>query len=293
MLERVLPFIELQADEVAAIISPVVQAAPEELKITPLSGSFNTGFRVTHSSRDLMIRLITGDLNAYVKEFNLLSHFAEQLPLPAPLHFQISSQASRGFPVAIHDWIEGITLEEFLSSHPDRTATVAQSVGRTLSQFAEITFPTSGFLSSQLSLTHPFKIREPMWQYISHHGKWMDKIPTKSNLVNGNFRRTNILVNPASEGVDVVGLLNWDFAMSWTSLFDISQLLESPFPKLQEFEKELLQTYVAGGGQVPEGWTSIRNQLQLLSWCDLLARPATHPSMMKPAIDRISVIIRG
>ena len=64
ILERALPFIELQADEVAAIISPVVQAAPEELKITPLSGSLNTSFRVTHSSRDLMVRLITGDLNA-------------------------------------------------------------------------------------------------------------------------------------------------------------------------------------------------------------------------------------
>ena len=265
-----------------------------------------------------MVRLITGDLNAYLKEFNLLSLYAEKLPLAVPVNFQLSSQASRGFPVAIHEWIEGITLEDFLSTYPERTTAAAQSVGRTLAQFANIPFPSSGFLSNQLTLAQPIRmnrdgymeymsgllseslaaqrlerIREPIWQYISHHAKWMDTIPPKSNLVNGNFRRNNVLVNPKSDGVSVMGVLNWEFAMSWSSLFDISQLLESPFAKLQEFERELLQAFTSGGGQVPEGWTIIKNQLQLLSWCDLLARPATSRAMQQSAFERISVIIRG
>jgi aminoglycoside phosphotransferase (APT) family kinase protein len=316
--ERALPFIELQAKEIAAIISPVVQAVPEELQITPLPGSLNTSFRVKHPSRDLMVRLITGDLNAYVKEFNLLSHYAGKLPVPAPVHFQISTPASRGVPVVIHDWIEGITLEEFLSSYPQRTATVAQSVGRSIALFANISFPYSGFLSSQLMLLEPFnmnrqgyldyvggllsdslaaerlqQIREPIWQYISRHAKCMDSIPAKSNLVNGNFRRSNLLVNPASEQAEVVGVLNWDFAMSWTSLFDISQLLDPPFPKHEEFERELLQAYANGGGRLPEGWTLIKNLFQLLSWSDLLARPATLPTLQRTGAERIAAIIRG
>ena len=316
--ERLFPFVQLQPNEIAEIISPVLHATCEELNITALTGSVHSSYRVKNATRDLLIRVIHGDLNVYLKEFNFLSRYADILPLPKPIHFQLSSQASHGFSVAIHDWIEGITLDDFLSNYPERTSDAARSVGHTVAQFSKIPFPSSGFLSNDLSFDQPFtmnrdgymsfiggllsdslvaerlqRTREPIWQFVSRHSDWMNSIPASYNLVNGNFRRKNILVNPDGDGVKVVGLIDWEFAMSWTSLFDISQLLEPPFSTVQEFEKELTQAFSNGGGLIPEGWSWIKNLLQLFSWCDLLARPITPPSMQQVALERISAIVRG
>ncbi len=151
----------------------------------------------------------------------------------------------------------------------------------------------NGILSECLAAERLEKFREPLWEYVSFHAKSLDTIPTTCNLVHGNFRRNNVLVSHRPEGVVVVGVLGWEFEMAWTSLFDISQLLESPFPRFAEFERELVQDYVRGGGHMPQGWSSIKNLLQLLSWCDQLARPASLPAQQQAAVEKIKAIIRS
>lgn len=81
------PFIQLQPQDFVAILAPIMQVTAEELEIIALPGLVYSSYHVKHASRDLLVPLISGDLNGYLKEFNVLTRYARAVTIAQAAEF--------------------------------------------------------------------------------------------------------------------------------------------------------------------------------------------------------------
>lgn len=96
-------------------------------------------------------------------------------------------------------------------------------------------------------------------------------------LVHADFNPKNILVR----GSSVVAVLDWEFAFSSTSLFDVGNMLRFAERYPPGYLDGFVAGFVAGGGTLPADWRRISAGLDLFALADFLTRPPDHPYFQK------------
>ncbi len=84
-------------------------------------------------------------------------------------------------------------------------------------------------------------------------------------LVHGDYKGSNLLLQPAGRSYVVSGVLDWEFAHAGPALFDFAILLRHS-DTMPAFEAGVIQGYRISGGKLSNGW---KQTIRLLDFANL------------------------
>ena len=239
----------------AQALALATRALPRDrvLSAEPLHGGLrNTSIRVVLEGRaePAVLRLYDADPAACGKEAALLSSLAPTVPVPELL--EARPVAADGLPpLLVLRYVEGITFRDLKNAgDPAATAQAAASVGATLAAIGRHRYPRAGRLEAQGKLGAPFvpgpdpflrffehcldsaalqaRTRADLRERIAAHATaWaprMRALDDDARLVHGDFGATNILVHRVRGAWQVAAVLDWEFALAGSPMFDSGAL---------------------------------------------------------------------
>jgi aminoglycoside phosphotransferase (APT) family kinase protein len=115
-------------------------------------------------------------------------------------------------------------------------------------------------------------------------------------LVHGDFNGANILLRRGGGDTrwEVAAVLDWEFAMAGTSLFDVANMLRHY--KLRfgvGFERPFIGGFQAAGGTLPPRWREIARLLDFMSLVELLSRLDAGPTMVRDVLAVVDAYLTG
>ncbi len=246
-----------------------------------------------------LLRVYLRDTESSRREQKLGNLLGSSVPIP-----QIEYRGNfEGYTFAIASFLEGITLRELLLGQEtyDLEA-IMLTVGLALARIASHKFSHPGFFDDELEIQAD--IKQPDFQAIgkvylqdeavaSFLGKdTVQKIwalledydhlfsnRSESNLVHGDFGPENILVIKRDGPWQISGILDWEFAFSGSTLWDVANMVRYGYKMPPGFEDAFIRGLSEGGVVLPNQWRPKVRILNIFSLLDVLARRdfQTHP----------------
>lgn len=281
-------------------------------------GCANLNFKIQLDTdlSPLILRIYLRD-KYIAKQEQSLSHLLQPI-IPIPKVYKICDYGNYRF--AIHEFISGITLRELLlSNEAYDVERIMYEVGIMLSKISKHEFSASGFFDENLNITHNISseyyvkyakntlqnaiaFEQLSTQLILNINTIFDKyaqiFPDENDrqLVHADFDPANILVSKINDDWSIVGILDWEFAFSGSTLCDIANMLRYADQMPKKYEHGFLQGLKDGGINLPNNWKVRIDLLNLFSLVDCLARsnPITSPNKCKDIcrlINRLTYIL--
>jgi aminoglycoside phosphotransferase (APT) family kinase protein len=92
------------------------------------------------------------------------------------------------------------------------------------------------------------------------------------HLVHGDFDPANVLVEEFHGTWKISSILDWEFAFSGSSLWDVANMLRYAHLMPSTFQDAFITGLTNGGTALPDHWQKTSYLLNLLSLLDLLKR---------------------
>lgn len=246
-----------------------------------------------------LLRLYLRDKEAVFREQKLGVLLGNILPVP-----QIEFLAEReGFFFGVTSFLEGISLRTLLLSRDSYDlGEIMFQVGQSLSTIGQCQFEESGFFDKNLSIVSspsPVDLVQTGLTYLKGGSvstylgpelarkcklvleKGQDWLPSRDekNLVHGDFGPENILVVKQEKRWVISGILDWEFAFSGSTLWDVANMMRYARSMPVIFEESFWEGMGEMTKKFPTHWRSTIQLLTLLSLLDILHRtsPLTHP----------------
>src|SRR5262245_35412254 len=278
---RVLPLVEVQIDQIRALLSPLLNGAAIAGVERVEGGLVNTLYRITPSdgSDSLCLRIIAAGRLSWEKERETIARVSASLPVPVVL---LSGQCNSDFPhpYLIYRWIEGITLDNCRRQESAAALlSLAEPLGRLLAGVARFSFENARdgesndihaappSIEELLSVNEEMLLRglarerlgaalaDALWRRLDANAVRLDALGSDARLVHGDIGGRNILVAPAEDGNwRVSGLIDWEAAFSGSSLWDVGRLFRYPKRYSEDFRSRFERSYRDAGGSLPEDW---------------------------------------
>jgi hypothetical protein len=98
-------------------------------------------------------------------------------------------------------------------------------------------------------------------------------VPPISTIAHGDLNSVNLLVRKVEGTWRVVAILDWEFAFAGPIHCDVGNFLRYERKSRPRFEPWFSRGLVDGGVVLEHDWWAIARLVDLVSLCDLLARP--------------------
>jgi len=278
---RCLPLVEVELDQIQALLSPVLKGAAISGVERVEGGLFNTLYRITPADGGvpLCLRIFAAGRLAWETERRILARVSASLPVPDVL---LADCGGTGFgrPYLVYRWIEGITLDECRRQAPPAALlSVAEPLGRLLAGVASFSFadglngepnavrarpaPMEALLSANREMLLRGLARkrlgaalaDALWRRLDASALRLCALDRVARLVHGDLGGRNILVAPAENGAwRVSGLIDWEAAFSGSALWDVGRLFRYSKRYSETFRRRFERSYRGAGAALPEGW---------------------------------------
>lgn len=262
-----------------------------------------------NEAQPLILRVYLRDKAAAFREQKLAILLHKTIPIPQ-VYF-IGDEGEYRF--AIMEYREGITLRELLLGNQSYDMTsIMYEVGQILAKLQANQFVRSGMFDENLKvaefiipadymtfatscLTHP-RIVETLGDEIIaklrfYFEKYNVYFPDEDqhHLVHADFDPANILVVNRQGKWQISAILDWEFAFSSSSLWDVANMLRYSHHMPDTFEKAFLKGLRQGGAELIENWRICIYLLNCLSLLDCLERTSSQnqPNQCKDIIELI------
>lgn len=282
-------------------------------------GLSNSNFKVRLDSLDepFVLRVYDRDPSACRKEVDLLRLVRRTVPVPEVIHAEPDGMDGVG-PFVLMRYVEGITFRQLKQTGDARAIREAsRSVGETLAAIGRYEFPSPGrlcagpmvggrfiegpdpvprfvdacldspCLKSRMGDELKERLREFAWNWASR----LAALDEERNLVHGDFNSPNLLVRPVEGRWAVAAVLDWEFALSGSTLFDIGNFLRYERAARPLREPHFSEGYAQGGGTLPEDWRRLARVLDLTSLCEFLTREELPEDIVSEVLDLIRATI--
>ncbi|TCO60944.1 phosphotransferase family protein [Actinocrispum wychmicini] len=202
-----------------------------------------------------------------------------------------------GQPVLVSRFVPGVLLSEVLPSLDcGELLRLGHAVGATLAAIGTVTFPRPGFFAGPALQTDgveptaglPVFVerclragnarlspaeQESLLRHAARCAPLLAAVSGSRQLVHSDFNPKNLLVRQRDGVWVVTAVLDWEFALASTPLFDVGNMLrlrdELPSPYVAGFSSG----FVDAGGGLPAEWRQISDALDLFALADFLTRP--------------------
>ena len=280
-------------------------------------GLINTNIKVEFSLHQppVVLRIYRGDAETCLKESALLQLVRPTVPVPEVIHVE-SDGIDGSAPFSVLEFVNGVTFQQ-LKRTRDREAIhqAAASVGETLANIGKFEFPTPGRLERDLSVggrymegANPIPCLLDSFLASSHLQKridsslqqqlhnfiwsWADRLrefDNDSHLVHCDYGSRNILVDCIAGRWQVAAVLDWEFALSATTLIDVGHFLRYETEDLPLREPYFSRAFVESGGVLPDDWRLVSRVLDLTALVECL----THDCVPADVADEILQLINA
>ncbi len=268
-------------------------------------GNVNIFFKVDDLNDSFLLRIYQRAEISLEIEYALQEKFGSLIPMPEFLYIgcnEASTQRNNPLHFVIQKWLNGTPFFKFLeSSHVSDLSTCVKSIAEVLAEISSIPFSEPGFFKRDLSIVpfeneqpHPFisyiedclfkgngyakkhlgeEFSAKFWDFVMASA---DQLPPlkPSCLVHGDFNFDNILISPDTR--KVLAILDWEFAFSCNSLFDVGTFLRFELP---DFVKtQFMGTLEAARSEpLPDNFEKSIKIQDLSNLIGLINHPESHP----------------
>lgn len=289
------PLIQVATNDVTRIFATALGRRQID-RVIPLAGGFSTTvFHVTSGSDSFVLRVYLQESTA-TKEANLAALVRGRVETPELVYADVQGRQC-GHPLAIFRFVEGVVLDQILRQGDARDISgAAWAVGTALADISAITLPTPGFFDEELvpvAPSHPLAhevleyvrrqlfetsaaaalgedVRDRYWELVQEVVTQIQEVETDRSLVHADFNGKNILLRSRNERWEVSAILDWEFAFSGTSLFDIGNMLRFEHEMHPAFRPAFLSGFTGDGGALPENWEAIARTVDVVNLCEFL-----------------------
>lgn len=317
--ERVEPAPSLDRGQISEIIQPAFpdkKVSTFERLCTGLSNS-NYKIVVEGYAQPFVLRLYNVGKEVAEKEMSIAKLVRKTVPIADFIHADTSCNRVDK-PWAILEWKEGILLSDIMKagSYQD-VARAANSVGKVLADIHSYKFSQPGFFSEGLKVRDPLKmdgeqfltfikdfldsrcgsllgsqLKQRVWSFCQLNSPFLSDSNENPVLVHSDFNGLNILLRRGPTGLSVSGVLDWEFAVSWSRYADIGNMLRYEQDG-SLFEKHFIQGYREKGAVLDDNWKLLSKLEDIVALCDLLnnSTPQT-PKRIEDLRDLISRTVK-
>jgi aminoglycoside phosphotransferase (APT) family kinase protein len=286
----------------AQTLQRIVQTAlprQQVREIGPLTDGWrNANFKLGLGSAPevILLRIYEHDASLCQKEVDLIRLLEKSVPVPELIYAEPSGLGDIP-PFTLARYIDGISFHELKRSGDiDAIAQAAFSVGEILANIGRVTFSKSGWLgpgprvagpllegSDQIPRFIDLCLVSPQLQHRMaedlrdrvHEVVWSRKtqfadLENEACLVHGDFGKRNVLVRSIGGRWVVVGVIDWEFAISGSPLADMGHFLRYEQAARPLIEPHFSNGYLHAGGRLPMGWHELARLVDLTALCESL-----------------------
>jgi aminoglycoside phosphotransferase (APT) family kinase protein len=269
--------------------------------IEPLTGGLrNSSFKMRLDVRaePIVLRLYDKDPSVCAKEVSLLRQVRDTVPVPEVLHAEPDG-VDGAEPYVLLDYVEGVSFRELKrAGNVEALREAAPSVGEALAAIARYEFLAAGRLGEDMEVVGPFvegpdpvpkfldsclasphfrsragveltsKVHELGWSW----SEQLASLDEERRLVHGDFNSPNLLARRVGGRWRLAAVLDWEFALSGSPLFDVGNLLRYEREARPVLEPWFSRGFVEHGGRLPKDWRRLARVIDLTSLCEILSR---------------------
>jgi aminoglycoside phosphotransferase (APT) family kinase protein len=261
----------------------------------------------------LRISARTGD---FKKELSVLKHVYGAVPVPAI----VAEDFSKPYPFALIEFIEGTLLSDSLTQlDSGDLAKVAAEAGATLQAIHSFDLGKAGFFDGNFVFNPVFdnfggslydyicsnlqtgRVRERLGKELAERALesvrakrdvcW--SIPNSTRLIHCDYNLKNILIRKVGSVWQVVGILDWEFAMAGSPLVDLGNFLRFEDELPPGFKEAFIQGYLSDSNEVPGNWREVAKLFDLAAMVNFLEGEAEAPKTFGTAISVIEKTVDG
>ena len=309
----------------AAVLERMVQTAFPGRRVVSMQlladGWRNANFKLTLGSEteSVVLRIYEHDASLCQKEIDLIRLVGPSVPVPKVIHAESHGVADLP-PFAFLRYVEGITFRELTrSADAAAISEAAYSVGETLAAIGQVTFSKPGWLAPGPTVTAPLlegadpvprfidtclastNLQERMpgdlrdrthamvWSSASH----LTSLDDEARLVHGDFGKRNLVVGRVAGRWSVAAVLDWEFAVSGSSLADLGHFLRSERSARAVAEPHFSAGYLHAGGHLPPDWRRLAQLVDLTALCESLTHDQLPDSVVAELIELVRATIEN
>ena len=261
-----------------------------------------TKLRLDSFTEPLLLRIFNHDPALCQKEIDLYQLISDSVPVPEIIYAQ--PDGTKGLPpFTVAHYVDGITfLELKRSGQTEAIAEAAYSVGQTLAAIGRIRFDKPGRIGPGITVAMPLlQGANPVPRFVdaclatdtlkeripsdlidrTHKLVWLwapalAGLDTEARLVHCDFSRRNLIMRRIAGRWSVATVLDWEFAVAGSPLWDIANFLRHDpisHPHAEpHFSTGFLQAGGAGSWELPRNWRRLARVLDLAALCEVLTR---------------------
>lgn len=291
--------VQAPSPEAVARLLGTIFGARRVDKVQVLSeGLCNFNYRVAldASAEAVVLRIYGRDPQACRKEVDLLRMVRETVPVPEVLLVNASGDCGVG-PFIVMRYVEGITFRQLRRTRDSEAiAQAAHSIGETLAALGRYKFARRGTLGAGPAVVGHYlsgsnaipefidsclasptlrsrldeRVRERVHELAWARALELARSQDETYLVHGDFNNRNIIVRREQGRWQVAAVLDWEFAVSGSPLFDIASFLQYERRCSPSREPHFSLGYEHGGGKLPEDWWQLARVVGLKGQCETL-----------------------
>jgi fructokinase len=203
-------------------------------------------------------------------------------------------------PFIVMRYVEGITFRQLRRTRDaEAIAQAAHSIGETLAALGRHTFALRGTLGAGPAVTGDYlkgpnaipefidsclasptlcsrldySVRARVHELAWGRARELARLQDERCLVHGDFNNRNIIVRREQEGRwQVAAVVDWEFAVSGSPMFDIASFLQYERRDSHSREPHFSLGYEHGGGTLPEQWWQLARVVGLKGQCETLTQ---------------------
>jgi len=279
--------------------------SPEECEVRVLTGGFmNANFMVTSGHERFVFRVYSTDRNTAEREKDLLQ-FLRSFPVKVPQDFAIFE--THGKPVAVLEYIDGITLEDKILSGESIGAPLYEQIGSQLAHIHSIHFSDAGFIGPKLTIGREYAdfnlfirgfiektlneisterldtaTRDRFRKLVRDKWKLVSRAEPLRQLVHTDFNPKNIMVSRGPD-TEVSAILDWEFCVSGNGLIDIGNFFRFSYDYTPDAYEHFEKGYRSVNSQLLPEWIDISRLLDLGNMCAFLERKEDYKESFRTA----------
>ncbi|MGA7080484.1 MAG: phosphotransferase [Terriglobales bacterium] len=275
----------------------------------------NFKLRLDCTPEPVVLRIYEHDASICQKEVDLIRLIGGSVPVAEVLHTEaLGSDDIPPFVLMRH--VEGITFRDLArAGDTEAIAQAAYSAGETLASIGRTTFSKPGWLAPGPSVAAPLlegtdrvprfvdlclasaQLRERMAVDLrerTHALTWswarqFADLDGEACLVHGDFGKRNLLVRRMAGQWVVAAVLDWEFAVSSSSLADLGHFLRYERASRTVVEPHFSDGYLHAGGKLSQNWRQLARVVDLTALCESL----THDELPKTVVSELIELARA
>ncbi|MCA0970868.1 aminoglycoside phosphotransferase family protein [Halobacillus litoralis] len=277
--------------------------------VEPIGGGLsNSNIKLSLTDGDdVVLRIYNAGGTKGPIEKRILERVQSNLPVPEVLYHDFTLSQIE-YPFLVLNWVEGFQLSElFNEGDHDKLSDAGQEVGKWLAEMHSIQFSAPGFFDEELNVKEFLTLGadsfrsvlgdiigegyveenigsemvEEVRRFADERAYLLNRIGEQRSLVHSDFNPLNILVKTVGEGVEVTGILDWEFSFCHSPLHDIGNLLRYEDVENSPFLRPFISSYLKHGGELPAEWLQQAKMMDMIALCDLVSKKGCEETRLR------------